>query len=695
MLIRIPAPRARVLVYHSPMGLDTHFRFSQWDGTQEPFAPDADALIEELSEDVIEHGDLRRALRDLLQRGMRNNDGTNVPGLRDLIDRLGQRRQQMLQRYDLDSVVADLKEQLADVVKTERAGIKSRVDEARERLGGMEPSQAEEHARLMEMLEQRADHHREQLDHLPPDLGGAIRELQDYDFMDPEAQRKFQEMMDTLRKQMLNNVASDMKQRIEQMNPQDMSAMREMMRDINRMMRDKMQGEEPDFDGFMDKWGRMFGDNPPRSFDELMEIMAQQMGQMQALLNSMSPEQRQELFEAMNATMDDATAAELAELAQNMAKLMPPQGDGEQYPFFGGEELTLDQAMEAMAEMQSMDQLEAQLKDVMRRGELGDIDADELERLLGEDARKDLERLNELAKRLEDAGYVQRNGEKMVLTPAGVRKIGQKALRDLFADLKRGRPGQHDIHVRGSGGDHTDDTKRYEFGDPFDVHLHKTVMNAVERRGAGTPVRIEVQDFEITRTEHSTQAATVLLIDQSRSMGLFGSFAAAKKVAIALESLIRSRFPRDHFWILGFAGMAKQIKAGDLPHITWSGGSGTNMQHAFASSRRLLAPFKDCTKQILMITDGEPTAHIESGRTFFSYPPTYRTIQETLREARRCTQEGIVINTFMLETSVYLQDFIARLTRINNGRALYTSPGALGQYVLVDYMSNRTKRVRS
>ena len=283
----------------------------------------------------------------------------------------------------------------------------------------------------------------------------------------------------------------------------------------------------------------------------------------------------------------------------------------------------------------------------------------------------------------------------MVLTPAGVRKIGQKALRDLFADLRRGRAGQHDIHVRGSGGDHTDDTKRYEFGDPFDIQLHKTVMNAVGRHGAGTPVRIEVQDFEITRTEHNTQAATVLLIDQSRSMGLFGSFAAAKKVAIALDSLIRSRFPRDHFWILGFAGMAKQIKTSDLPHITWSDGSGTNMQHAFASSRRLLAPFKDCTKQILMITDGEPTAHIESGRTFFSYPPTYRTIQETLREARRCTQEGIVINTFMLETSVYLQDFIARLTRINNGRALYTSPGALGQYVLVDYMSNRTKRVRS
>ena len=178
-------------------------------------------------------------------------------------------------------------------------------------------------------------------------------------------------------------------------------------------------------------------------------------------------------------------------------------------------------------------------------------------------------------------------------------------------------------------------------------------------------------------------------------MGLFGSFASAKKVAIALDTLIRSRYPRDHFWVLGFAGMAAEIKSEDLPYIMWSGGSGTNMQHAFASSRKLLAPYRDCMKQILMITDGEPTAHIEGGRPFFSYPPTYRTIQETLLEVRRCTNEGIVINTFMLETSHYLLDFIDRLTRINRGRALYTTPGELGQYVLVDYMTNRSKRVRS
>ena len=670
-------------------------RYSEWDGSQQPFEPDADALLEEMTDDVLRHGDVRRALRDLMQRGMPDDNGSSTPGLRDLMDRLGRRRQQMLQDYNMDSVVKDLQERLDDVLDTERVGIGRRLDEAREQLDGMDEAASEQHRDLMDMLQQRADRNREKLDRLPPSLGGSIRELQDYDFMDPEAQAKFQDLMAELRKQMMSNVASGMKQSIEQMGPEQIAALREMMRDLNRMVRDKLQGETPDFDGFMQKWGHMFGDNPPQSFDELMEMLAQQMGQMQSLLNSMSPEQRRELFEAMNAAIDDATAAELAELAQNLGQLMPMQDYADQYPFFGGEDVTLDQAMQVMAEMQSMDQLEAQLDQVMRRGDLNDIDPGEVERLLGAEAREDLDRLRDLAKRLEDAGYLKRNGDKLELTPAGIRKIGQKALRDLFSDLRRGRAGQHEMHARGAGGEHTDDTKKYEFGDPFDIHLHKTVMNAVERSGWGVPVRIKIEDFEVRHNEHTTQAATVLLIDQSRSMGLFGSFASAKKVAIALDTLIRTRYPRDHFWVLGFAGMAAEIKSDDLPYIMWSGGSGTNMQHAFASSRKLLAPFRDCTKQILMITDGEPTAHIEGGRPFFSYPPTYRTIQETLLEVRRCTNEGIVINTFMLETSHYLLDFIDRLTRINRGRALYTTPGELGQYVLVDYMTNRSKRVRS
>jgi uncharacterized protein with von Willebrand factor type A (vWA) domain len=681
--------------YDGGMEIGSHVRYSQWDDSQQPFDADAAALMDEIADDVLRYGDVQRALRDLMRRGMQRDDGSQTPGLRDLLDRLGQRRQEMLQQYDMDSVVRDLQEKLDDILKTERSGIDKRVDEASERIKGMTPEDAAQHEKLMEMLQQRADRNREKLDELPEGLGGAVRELQDYEFMDPDAANKFQELMDELRKQMMGNVASDMKRSIEQMTPEQLAQTRQMMRDLNQMMRDKLSGEEPDFDGFMDKWGDMFGPNPPQTFDELMEMMAQQMGQMQSLMNSMSPEQRQELFEAMNAAMDDATAAEMAELSQNLGQLMPMQAFQGDYPFAGSDDVTLDQAMDVMGQMQAMDDLESQLQQVMRNGELGDIDADELERLLGEDARRDLEKLNELAKQLEDAGFVRRDGDKLELTAAGVRKIGNKALRDLFGQLRKGRGGQHDMNARGSGGEHTDDTKKYEFGDPMDIHLQKTVMNAIERNGPGTPVRISVDDFEVRHTEHTTQVATVLLIDQSRSMGLFGSFTSAKKVAMALDSLIRTKYPRDHFWILGFAGMAQPINRNDLPYITWSGGSGTNMQHAFATSRQLLAPFKEATKQILMITDGEPTAHIEGGRPFFNYPPTYRTIQETLREVRRCTQEGITINTFMLESSPYLMDFVNRMTQINKGRALYTTPDSLGQYVLVDYLTNRTKRIRS
>jgi uncharacterized protein with von Willebrand factor type A (vWA) domain len=677
------------------MEIGSHFRYSQWDGSQQPFDADAAALMEELSDDIIKYGDVQRALRDLMRRGMQNEDGSRTPNLRDMMDRLSKRRLETLQRYDMDSMVRDLQDRLDDILASEREGIDRRVAEAREQIEGMSPEDAAQHEKLMEMLQARADRNREKLDQMPEGLGGVIKELQEYDFMDPDAQSKFQELMDELRKQMMGNVASEMKRNIEQMAPEQMDATRRMMRDLNQMMQDKLSGQEPDFDGFMDKWSEMFGENPPQSFDELMQMLAQQMGQMQSLMNSMSPEQRRELFDAMNAAMDDATASEMERLAENLGQLMPMQAFQGDYPFFGDEEVSLDQAMNLMGEMQSMDDLERQLEQVMRNGDLSGVDPDELERLLGEDARRELEQLNDLAKRLEDAGFLKRDGDKLELTPAGIRKIGNKALRDLFGDLRKGRAGQHDINQRGSGGENADDTKKYEFGDPMEFHLQKTVMNAVERAGAGTPVKIEVGDFEVRRTEHNTQVATVLLIDQSRSMGMFGSFVSAKKVAIALDSLIRSKYPRDNFWVLGFAGMAEKIERDQLPFITYSGGSGTNMQHAFATSRQLLAPFKDCTKQILMITDGEPTAHIENGRPFFNYPPTYRTIQETLREVRRCTQEGITINTFMLESSPYLMDFINRMTQINRGRALYTSPDDLGQYILVDYMTNRTTRVRS
>ena len=671
------------------------YRYSQWDGLQEPFEADADALLDALAEDVIDHGDIRRALRDLIRRGA-NGDDTRLPGLDDLLERLRSRRNQTLDRYDPDSVMRDLKERLDDVLQTERAGMERRLSEIEDNLANMSGEEAEQASRLRDLFKQRADRNRERLDQLPESTAGALRELQDFDFIDPEAQRKFQELMDELRKEMLGSVASEMRQQIENMDPQQMALMREMLRDLNQMIRDKLDGLEPDFEGFMDKWGAMFGDDPPRSFDELMEMLARQMGQMQSLLDSMSPEQRRELFEAMNAAMDPETADELAELAANLGQMLPFNEFAEQRLFQGEENMTLEEAMNVMGELQSMDDLEAQIRQAMRRGDLDELDAGMLEALLGEEARQDLDRLAEIAKRLEEAGYLRRDGDRLELTPAAVRKIGQKVLRDLFGDLRKGRAGDHELAVRGTGGEHTDETKPYEFGDPFEIHLHRTVMNAIERQGVGTPVKVGIQDFEVKRTEHVVQAATVLLIDQSKSMGMFGSWSAAKRVALALEALIRGKFPRDRFWMVGFSDYAVPIKTDDLPTLTWNMWvSGTNMQHAFAMSRKLLAPYKNCSRQILMITDGEPTAHLEGTRSYFNYPPTYRTIHETLREVRRCTAEGITINTFMLETSYYLLDFIDRVTRINNGRALYTSPGKLGQYVLVDYLNNRKRRIVS
>ena len=671
------------------------YRYSQWDGSQEPFEADADALLDALAEDVIDHGDIRRALRDLIRRGA-NGDDTRLPGLDDLLERLRSRRNQTLDRYDPDSVMRDLKERLDDVLQTERAGMERRLGEIEDNLANMSGEEAEQAGRLRDLFKQRADRNRERLDQLPESTAGALRELQDFDFIDPEAQRKFQELMDELRKEMLGSVASEMRQQIENMDPQQMALMREMLRDLNQMIRDKLDGLEPDFEGFMEKWGAMFGDDPPRSFDELMEMLARQMGQMQSLLDSMSPEQRRELFEAMNAAMDPETADELAELAANLGQMLPFNEFAEQRLFQGEENMTLEEAMNVMGELQSMDDLEAQIRQAMRRGDLDDLDAEMLEALLGEEARQDLDRLAEIAKRLEEAGYLRRDGDRLELTPAAVRKIGQKVLRDLFGDLRKGRAGDHELAVRGTGGEHTDETKPYEFGDPFEIHLHRTVMNAIERQGVGTPVKVGIQDFEVKRTEHVVQAATVLLIDQSKSMGMFGSWSAAKRVALALEALIRGKFPRDRFWMVGFSDYAVPIKTDDLPTLTWNMWvSGTNMQHAFAMSRKLLAPYKNCSRQILMITDGEPTAHLEGTRSYFNYPPTYRTIHETLREVRRCTAEGITINTFMLETSYYLLDFIDRVTRINNGRALYTSPGKLGQYVLVDYLNNRKRRIVS
>ena len=671
----------------------TTYRYYRWDGSQQVFSMDADDLMNSIADDILEHGDPERALRSLFQRGIDDEQGQHAPGLRDLLERLRQQRQQQLERYNLDSVMDDIKEQLQDVIDTERKGIESRLRDAEKQL--QEAGEDAEHLQApMEMLQDRAQRNTDTLDSLPNSPGGQIQQLQDYDFMDPEAREKFNELLDALKQQMMQNFFQDMKQQLQDMSPEDMEGIKNMIQALNQMLRDRAMGEDPDFEGFMEQYGDYFDPNRPASLDELIEQLQQQMAAMQSLMDSMSPQMRNELESMLGAAVDPEFMDELAELAGMMYDMFPFDDMAGEYPFMGEESMTLDSAMELMGELRDMDQLEQQVQQVMRNGNIEDLDLDNVEQIMGEDARRQLEQLQRLIQQLEEAGYLKRQGDRLELTPRGIRKLAQQALREVFSELKKDRMGRHEIYSRGDGGEWTGETKPYEFGDSFDIDLHRTLFNSTLRNGPGTPLRISPDDFEIHHTEHMTQTATALLIDQSRSMGMFGSFAAAKKVALALYWLIHSQYPRDHLYIIGFSDYGMDIATDDLADLTWNAWvSGTNMQHALMLARQALSKQKVATKQIVMITDGEPTAHLEHGRAYFSYPPSWRTIEETLKEVKRCTQEGITINTFMLEHNYYLMDFIDKMTRINKGRAFYTDPSQLGRYVMVDYLRSQRKRI--
>ncbi|MSQ07497.1 MAG: VWA domain-containing protein [Dehalococcoidia bacterium] len=669
------------------------YRYSRWDGTQELINLDADELMDQLSDELLKQGDVMRALRELLRNGMQNREGQRMTGLREMMEQLKDQRRRQLQNYNMDSVVDDLKERLENILRTEREGIDRRLEQAKEQLGQAGEANRPQQEGLQKLLEQRAQRNKQKLDDLPESMAGQIQGLMEYDFMDPQAQQMFQELLDMLKQQMAQNMSQQMQQQAQGMSPEAMSAMREMLRQLNQMMRDKMAGREPDFQGFMDQFGPMFGNNPPQNFQELMEQLQQQLGQMQSMLESMSPEMRRQLEDAMNAALDPETRQQMAEFASLMEQMMPMDQLRRQYPFLGDDSLSMEQAIELMRQLQGMDQLEEALQRAMRTGEMDGVDPKKLAELLGEEARRAWEQMDRLRQLLKDAGYVT-GDDKLELTARGIRRIGQKALKEVFLQLRKDRAGSHQQNQRGAGGDLTGETKPYEFGDPFQVDLQSTLKNAVLRGGAGVPVHMSPQDFEIYRTEHVTRAATAVLLDQSRSMGLFNNFQAAKKVTLALFALIRTQYPRDNLYVIGFSDYAREIKEQDLAKVNWNAWvSGTNLQHALMLSRKLLSRDKGSTRQILVITDGEPTSHLEGGKAYFSYPPSYRTELETLKEVKQCTKEGIVINTFMLENTYQLVNFVDRMTRINRGRAFYSSASNLGEYLLVDYVNNRKKRV--
>jgi uncharacterized protein with von Willebrand factor type A (vWA) domain len=735
------------------------YRYSRWDGTQEVEAFTPEDVMERIADEMLDDGSLRSALRRMLHHGAEFSSGRRMMGLQELLDRLRQARSQNLDRYNLGSALDDIIERLNQVIDTERQGIRHRLGEDEEDEGsgargqGSEPedeplegaggprSEAGAQAggsqqrgqqgqqgqsggqqgegqqgssgsrgaapgssdpMFREILEGMARKHLEQLDHLPPDVGGRIKELREYDFMEPEARQQFEELLQMLQQQIMQNYFRGLQQSLQSMTPEAMRQIQQMVRDLNDLMEKHRRGEdsEDDFQDFMKKWGQFFPEGI-ENVEQLAEHMQHQISQMESLLNSMTPEMRQQLEDMVNALFQDAEfQQEMSRLANNLERIHPMRGQAGDFPFSGDEPVSLQEAMKLMGDMNSMDELERELMQSIRSNDVSNVDADEVGRLLGEEMRQMTEQMQQLTKMLEEAGLIKRKGNDWELTPRATRKIGERALQDIFGKLQRNAFGDHTMESAGVGTERLDDTKPYTFGDPFVIDAQKSIMNSLRREGLGTPVRIQMDDFEIYKTETMTQCSTVIMLDMSYSMMMAGRFQAGRKVALALDSLIRSQFPKDNLYVVAFSYFVLTLRPEMLLDSYWvEYGGGTNFQEALRQSRLVLSKHKGGTKQIIMITDGQPTTFSSwSDDDNWGYGGFHRrsprALEETLREVVRCTKDGITINLFMMERDRTLSEFVAMMAKINRGRAFFSAPSRLGEYVLLDYVNNKRKLVR-
>ena len=660
------------------------FKYSRWDGTQRGFEFDAQSIVDEITDDLLYHGDVNAALRRLMQEGMRNERGEQLMGLREMMQRLRERREEIKDRGDLGGVYSEIAAELDDLVDEERHAIADALMAA-EKSGDQ---------RRAEVAKESAQERNFRLDMLPSDLAGKINELEHYDFQSSESKQRFEALLEKLRQQMMQQMLDQMSGAVEQMTPQDMQRMKDMMAALNEMLESRERGEEPKFEQFMQDFGDFFPENP-QTLDELLEIMAQRMANAQAMLNSMTPEQRDQMRQLSEKLLEDMDLRwQMDQLSQKLQGMFPQKGWGQSHEFTGEEPMGFGQAMQAMQELGELDQLDNLLRNASSPSALAEADLDRVRELLGEDAAKSLEQMAQLTKKLKDAGLIDQIEGKLELTPSGLRKIGANALRDVFGSLEKDRLGQHQVERLGVGHERTYDTKPYEYGDPFQLDLQRTLRNALQRQGSTVPLKLSADDFEIEQTEHLTRSSTVLMLDLSLSMPMRDYFLPAKKVAMALHSLMSTQFPRDYLGIVGFSEVARELTPQQLPEVSWDFVYGTNMQHGFMMARKMLSR-QSGTKQIIMITDGEPTAHIlKSGDVFFNYPPVRETVEATLSEVMRATREGIRINTFMLDASHALQAFIEQLTAINHGRAFFTSPENLGEYLLVDFIEHKRQLSR-
>jgi len=650
----------------------SQYRYGAYADGPDPLAPpyDAGRAVDELGERVLDGAGVRDALRDLMQNGA---DG--VRGLDDLMRKVQQRRRSLERSGRMDGMLERARDLLDRAVDAEKEALFP------------DPS---DDARFREA----------QLDALPNQTAPAVRELADYDWRSPEAKAAYDELRDMLRREVLDQQFRGMKQALaDPAGSESRQALKDMMSDLNSLLEKHQRGEDTaqDFADFMDRHGEFFPEQP-ETIEELLDQLARQAAAMQRMLDSMSPEQRQELSDLMEQALGDLDlASEMGRLGDNLRSMRPDLPWSGRQRLRGDEPLSLGDATEALADLADLDSLSEALGQDYPGASLEDVDEEAVARALGRQAVDDLTRLREIERELERQGYLTKSGGQVELTAKAIRRIGQTALRRVFASLETGSRGDHDVHDAGAAGELTGTTREWRFGDEQPLDVVKTVSNAVRRRMIQTDSPLlRPEDFEIRETERRTRAAVVLLVDQSFSMVMNDTWRTAKTTAMALHALATTQFPLDAVEIIAFANLARRIKPHELPDLDANEVQGTNLQHALMLAGRFLDKHPDAEPVVLVVTDGEPTAHLDrDGEWWFSWPPGPETIALTLAEVDKMTRRGVPLSFFRLGDDPRLAQFLDDVARRNGGRVLAPEGDRLGDYVVSDYLKRRGGRRRS
>jgi uncharacterized protein with von Willebrand factor type A (vWA) domain len=642
---------------------------------------DADELLKLLGDDFMEHGDLDEAMDRLLREGFTDPDGNRIEGLRDLLERTRAKRRELEQQADPDGEMQRYRDWLEDIEALENTELSTLLDEA----------EASDDERRKEVTRDLVEQRRMQQDLMSDRLSERLANYQQYEFVSSEAREEFEMMLQELQQDVLNTYFEQSKEFMGSPDPEELQRMRDMMDALSTMIEQDRRGEplDPTFDDFMEKFGDFFPG--AQNLEDVIRAMAERAAAAEAMFNSLSAEQQNELRSLFGQMMENMELNfAMNRLVANLRQATPDIDWNRAHRLRGQGGSSFADATSVAEQLGELRGLEEFLGKANAAQGLPEVDIESVRRNLGDDAASHVQRLQKALQGLKDKGFVDRDGGRLTLSPKGIRKIGQQALKDLFVQLNNSPTlGAHREATVSRGGDREETSKPWEPGEPFALHLPKTLRNAILRNGPGTPVTLHPDDFEVEEYEATRRSSTVFAIDLSLSMALRGNLVPAKKMVLALTQLVRSKFPRDFVAVVGFGEMAKELKIEDIPALTIDYAYGTNLQHALALSRHLMRAERG-ERQIVVVTDGEPTAHLmANGEPFFSFPPVHETLEKTMAEVLRCTKAGITINTFALDIERSQFPFVEQIAKVNGGRTFYTSVDDLGVYALDDFVRSR------